>query len=96
MIFITKRHEDLQIAADVQRDITICWEGNFVSIETPLNYMSFNADKVTLHDMELHFAPTRRTHINDVRCMSCGVIIKNCDDYYAQCDPCFDRMVDGK
>ena len=95
MRFITERHDDAQIAVDEIRNISICWELNFVSIETDDNYMSFNAEKVTLHEMEMHFAPKVRTHIQDVRCMGCGVIIKNCDDYYAQCDACFDKMVDG-
>lgn len=95
MKFITKRHDDARIA--VHNDISICWtpRENTVSIETDDNYMVFVADKVTLHDMEMHFAKTVRTHIPDVRCMGCGVIIKNCDDYYAQCDKCFDLMVEG-
>lgn len=95
MKFITKRHDDAQIA--VHGSLSICWTPceNSVSIETDDNYMVFVANNVTLHDMEMHFAPKRRTHINDVRCMGCGVIIKDCDDYYAQCDACFDKMVDG-
>ena len=96
MKFITSVWDDAQILVDDKRDISICWSGwDSVSIETPDNYMTFVASKVTLHEMEQHFAPKMRTHINDVRCMGCGVIIKNCDDYYAQCDACFDKMVDG-
>ena len=90
MKFITKRHDDANIG--VQGDLSICWEShdNTVAIETSDVYMVFNADKVTLYELELHYGPSRE-YPNDVRCMSCGVIIKNCDDFYAQCDRCFDE-----
>ena len=94
MKFITSRHDDDTIA--VQGDLSICWSPlqNTVSIETTDRYIVFVADKVTLYDLELHYGPVR-DYPDDVRCMGCGVIIKNCDDFYAQCDACFDKMVDG-
>ena len=96
MKFITPRYEkDCTIAVNDATGISICWSGfDSVSVETKDNYMSFVASKVTLYDLELHFGPVR-DYPNDVRCMGCGVIIKNCDDLYAQCATCFDKMVDG-
>jgi hypothetical protein len=90
MKFITHRHADCQIAVNDATGVSICFSGwDTVSIETPKAYESFVASKVTLYDLELHYGPVR-DYPNDVRCMGCGGIIKDCDDLYAQCDACCD------
>jgi len=95
MRFITPRYDDCQIAVNDATGVSICFSGwDSVSIETPKAYESFVASKVTLYELELHYGPVRN-YPNDVRCMGCGVIIKNCEDLYAQCAACFDKMVDG-